>query len=63
MAKGVRIDADECNGCESCVYVCPDIFRFNNTTELAEVIDPDSTDQECIAEAMDVCPVDCIYWE
>jgi len=63
MAKEVSIDADVCNGCENCVIVCPDIFRFNENTELAEVINPDSTDQECIAEAIDVCPVDCIYWK
>jgi ferredoxin len=63
MGKKVVIDADECIGCESCVELCPDIFVFNEEEEKAEVIMPEGGPEDCIEEAMDTCPVECIHWE
>ena len=62
MARRIVIDEDECEGCESCVELCPDVFAFDEDTEKARVIAPESED-ECVEEAMDSCPVDCIHWE
>ena len=51
MAKKVRIDEDECIGCG------------NKDREKSEVIKPEGGSGECIEEAMEACPVSCIYWD
>ncbi len=63
MGKSVIIDADECIGCESCVELCSEVFTFNEEEEKAEVIMPEGGPEDCIEEAMDTCPVECIHWE
>ncbi|MBT8364964.1 MAG: ferredoxin [Deltaproteobacteria bacterium] len=63
MGKKVVIDADECIGCESCVELCSEVFTFNEEEEKAEVIMAEGGPEDCIEEAMDTCPVECIYWE
>ena len=61
MAKKVIIDTDECIGCESCVELCAEVFAFNEAEEKAEVIMPEGGPEDCIEEAMDTCPVECIH--
>jgi ferredoxin len=63
MSKTVIIDTEECIGCESYVELCPDIFGFNEDDEKAFVILPEGGDEECIDEAIETCPVECITWE
>jgi ferredoxin len=63
MGKKVVIDTDECIGCESCVELCSEVFAFNEAEEKAEVIMPEGGPEDCIEEAMDTCPVECIHWE
>jgi ferredoxin len=63
MTKRVFIDTDECIGCESCVELCPDVFEFDSDSEKAIVITPESGPEECIDEAIETCPVECIHWE
>jgi ferredoxin len=63
MAKRVVIDSDECIGCESCVELCAEVFAYNEDEEKAEVIMPEGGPEDCIEEAIDTCPVDCILWE
>ena len=62
MAKHIVIDETECEGCETCVELCPDVFAFDEDSQKAKVTAPES-DDECVEEAMDSCPVDCISWE
>jgi ferredoxin len=59
MARHIVIDEYECEGCETCVELCPDVFAFDEGSQKADVIAPGSED-ECVEEAMDSCPVDCI---
>ncbi|WP_290919025.1 ferredoxin [Halodesulfovibrio sp.] len=62
MAKKLRIDEDECIGCESCVELCPSAFEMNADGDKAIVINEDCTD-DCVEEAIDTCPVSCIVFE
>lgn len=63
MAKRVVIDEEECVGCESCTELCPDVFEFNSDTEKAMVIKPEGGDADCIEDAIESCPSECIRWE
>jgi ferredoxin len=63
MSKKVIIDTDECIGCESCVELCPEVFEFDEETEKAKVIREEGGPEDCIEEAIETCPVECIFWE
>ena len=63
MAKRVFLDTDECIGCESCVELCPDVFEFDVDSEKALVITPEGGPEDCIEEAIETCPVECIHWD
>ncbi len=63
LAKRIAIDTEECTGCETCVEMCPDVFEFNETDEVAVVIKEEGGGEECIEEAIETCPVECIHWE
>lgn len=63
MGKKVMINTDECTGCETCVELCPDVFEFDEDTETAKVILEEGGPENCIQEAIDSCPVECIHWK
>jgi ferredoxin len=60
MPDSISIDTYECNGCGSCVEICPDIFRMNEAGEKAEVIAPHNEITSLIEEAAAYCPAKCI---
>lgn len=62
MTRRIVIDEEECQGCETCVELCPDVFGFDADSQKAKVLNPAATD-ECVQEAIDSCPVECIRWE
>ncbi len=62
MARGIYIDEDECIGCGTCEELCPEVFKLDEKTEKAEVIDPEGAPVDLIQEAIDNCPVECIHW-
>ena len=57
------IDLNKCNECESCLELCPTVFKRNEETGYVEVIDLDEYSEEEVQEAISVCPTDCITWE
>ncbi len=59
----IKIDQEECIGCGSCQVICPDFFELNEENK-AEVkkTDPGIND-DCVEEAVDICPVDVIKVE
>jgi len=63
MGTNVIIETDECIGCESCVELCPDVFEFDEESEKAVVILPEGGPKDCIEEAVETCPVECIIWD
>lgn len=63
MGKKVIIETEECVGCESCVELCGDVFGFDDEAQKAVVILPEGGPEDCIEEAIESCPVECIHWE
>ena len=63
MIKKLVLNEDECIGCESCVIVCDTVFEFDESKEKAVIKKKYDLKDPCIQEGIDVCPVDCIYWE
>jgi len=63
MGKKVIIETEECVGCESCVELCPEVFGFDEEAQKAVVILPEGGPKDCIEEAIESCPVECIHWE
>lgn len=62
MSKKVYIDEDECIGCGLCEEICPEVFKLNEETDIAEIIKPEGGPEALIDEAIESCPVECIGW-
>ncbi|MDP3696111.1 MAG: ferredoxin [Desulfocapsaceae bacterium] len=60
MKNSISIDTYECNGCGSCVEICPGIFKMDETGEKAEVINPHAELTPRLEEATAYCPAKCI---
>ncbi|XPV76401.1 MAG: ferredoxin [Desulfovibrio sp.] len=58
----VSIDLEECIGCGTCAELCPEVFEMNDDEEKAYVIKEEGG-PECVDEAVDTCPVECIIYE
>jgi len=63
MKKVPVIDLGKCTDCESCLEVCPEVFRRNRETGLIEVAELSEYPEACVREAINLCPADCIAWE
>ncbi|MBF0121182.1 MAG: ferredoxin [Desulfobacterales bacterium] len=63
MNKKVMIETEECIGCQSCFELCPDVFGFDESSGKANVIIEAGGSEDCIQEAIDTCPVECIHWK
>jgi ferredoxin len=61
MAKPV-INEELCEGCSSCVELCPEVFQLGND-EKAHVIGPDKCNTCNCQEAADLCPTQAITLE
>ncbi|WP_028583825.1 ferredoxin [Desulfogranum mediterraneum] len=59
----IRIDQEECIGCEACVEICPDVFAFDDDETKAYVIDGADPGADCVDEAIASCPAECIFKE
>ncbi len=56
----VIIDTYLCSGCGTCVAIAPDIFRMNQTSEKAELIEIDPEINDDILTSAAFCPEKCI---
>ena len=63
MGRKVILDEECCIGCGSCAELCPEVFQMDEVSEKARVILPEGGSEECIQEAIETCPDECISWE
>ena len=58
----VKVDAEKCIGCGTCVAVCSDAFAMDDDTHKAVAKDG-AEDVSCVDEGIDACPVEAITKE
>ena len=58
----VFVDEGQCIGCTHCSDIAPDTFAMEMTHGRARVTTQWADGAEAISEAIDMCPVDCIYY-
>lgn len=63
MKKYPSIDLGRCSECLGCIEVAPEVFKYNSSTGMMEVISDDCYPEELVSEAMKNCPENCINWE
>lgn len=63
MRKVPAIDIGECTDCESCLELCPEVFRRNSETGYIEVAELAEYPEDCVDQAISICPADCISRE
>ena len=62
----IKINQEDCIGCGSCSAVCPDVFDINEENKAVVKSTNTSqgeTDEECVKEAVEICPVQVIKIE
>ncbi len=62
MAKAPVIDLGRCVECDACLELCPHVF-LRNDAGFIEVADLPEYPEDCVEEAINCCPTDCIQWE
>jgi ferredoxin len=63
MRRVPVIDIGECTDCESCLEICPVVFKKNSETGYIEVIGLPEYPEDAIQLAISMCPADCIAWQ
>lgn len=61
--KTIIIDSYECNGCGSCVEICPEVFVMDEDGEKAILVDSEAEVTEKVEEAAAYCPQKCIEFD
>lgn len=59
------LDLEHCSGCQGCVEMCPEVFGWDESSELP-VLKATSGPREKVLQTAAFCPKDCIRvvgWE
>ncbi|MFU8819333.1 MAG: ferredoxin [Desulfurivibrio sp.] len=59
----IILDTHECNGCEGCVELCPELFRMDETGAKAELLVSRAPLSPALVEAIKMCARQCISTE
>jgi ferredoxin len=62
MAPRPVVDLADCNRCEGCIAVCPQVF-FMSDAGFVDIAELDTYPAADVDEAIKNCPEDCIRWE
>eukprot|EP00854_Cymbomonas_tetramitiformis_P016050 gene16050-19037_t len=60
--RAVFVDESVCIGCMNCTYCAPNTFYMEGEYGRARVSAQWADEEEAIREAVDICPVDCIFF-
>jgi ferredoxin len=60
--KFVYVDEATCIGCRFCAHVANNTFYIEPDYGRSRAIRQDGDPEDLIQEAIDTCPVNCIYW-
>ena len=60
--KAVWVDEAACIGCRYCAHVATNTFVIEPHLGRSRAIRQDGDPSDCIQEAIETCPVDCIHW-
>ena len=60
--KAVWVEKSDCIGCRYCAHVASNTFVMVPETGRCRAVRQDGDSIDRIQEAIDTCPVDCIYW-
>ena len=58
--KQIIIDTYLCNGCGTCIEMCPEVFRFDEVSGKAELVTPDPLVTDDVYLTAAYCPEKCI---
>ncbi|MCI5138507.1 MAG: ferredoxin [Candidatus Electrothrix sp. AR1] len=56
----IIIDTYQCSGCETCAEMCPDVFRMDEVTEKAALVNVSPHVTDAVRQAAAFCPEKCI---
>ena len=59
--KGTYVDETTCIGCKHCAHTAPNTFYIEPDYGRARVFNQNGDAEDLIDEAIDTCPVNCIY--
>ena len=63
MARTVNKRMDDCIACGLCVQICPAVFADGDDKPIIAKPQVEPAEEACAQEAIDSCPVSCIFWE
>jgi len=63
VVKSIIIDVYECNGCGSCVEICPEVFGMNDDGDKAVLLDSEAAISDKVEEAAAYCAQKCIEFD
>lgn len=56
----VLIDTYLCNGCATCVAICPTVFCLDDVSGKAQLVTPEPEITDAVYQAAAYCPEKCI---
>ena len=60
--QAVWVDEAACIGCRYCAHVATNTFVIEPDLGRSRAVRQDGDTSDCIQEAIETCPVDCIHW-